>query len=280
MEKFTLSPAEVVNTYIENSKGKVQTKFFVLLVKAIFAGMMIALGAAGSQVACHAITNVGVARFVAASVFPMGLMMVVLTGAELFTGDCLMGMAAVKKEIKWLSMLRVLVVVYIGNLIGALLVTGLAFWAGQMNYSGGLLGAYAIKTAVGKSSMSFGSAFASGILCNVLVCAAVLLAMAAKDVPGKLLSCFFIVLLFVLSGYEHCVANMFYLPMGMLANMNADYAALAMRTYGLGIEQLSLCNVATLIVKNLIPVTLGNIVGGMCVLGIPFAYTTNSLKQK
>lgn len=278
MEKQILSPKEMVETYISGAKDKVNTPIAKLLIKAIFAGMMIALGAAGSQVASHTMSGVGLARLVAGAVFPMGLMMVVLTGAELFTGDCLMGMAAVRKEIKWLDMVRVMAVAYIGNLIGALIVVGLVSLSGQLNYSDGMLAAYTIKTALAKSTLSFVPAFASGILCNILVCAAVIMAIASKQVSGKLLSCFFIILLFVVSGYEHCVANMFYIPMGIAAKSNPFFAELAMNSYGISAEQLSALSVTNMFVKNLLPVTLGNIVGGMFVLGIPFAFTTSKKK--
>lgn len=278
MEKQFLTPKEMVEAYISGAKEKVKTPFAKLLIKAIFAGMMIAFGAAGSQVASHTMSGVGLVRLVAGAVFPMGLMMVVITGSELFTGDCLMGMAALRKEIKWIDMIRVMAIAYIGNLIGALIIVGLVSMSGQLNYSDGMLAAYTIKTALAKSSLSFGSAFASGILCNILVCAAVIMAVASKQASGKLLSCFFIILLFIVSGYEHCVANMFYIPMGIAAKENPNYAELAMNTYRIETEQLSELNVANMFVKNLIPVTLGNVVGGMFVLGIPYAYTSSKKK--
>lgn len=278
MEKLTLTPKETVEVYISGAKDKVNIPFFKLLIKAIFAGMMIAFGAAGSQVASHTVSGVGLARLVAGIVFPMGLMMVVLTGAELFTGDCLMGMAAVRKDIKWLQMLRIMAIAYIGNFIGALIIVGLVSLSGQLNYSDGMLAAYTIKTAIAKSSMSFTAAFASGILCNILVCAAVFLALSAKEVTGKLLACFFIIMLFVVSGYEHCVANMFYIPMGIVTGLNENYSSLAMSAYGFTAEQLSALNIGNMFLKNLLPVTLGNIVGGMFVFGIPLSITVNKKK--
>lgn len=277
---MALSPKEMADAYINGAKIKVKTPGIKLLIKAIFAGMMIAFGAAGSQVASHTMVGVGLTRLVAGAVFPMGLMMVVLTGSELFTGDCLMGMAVLRKEIKLREMLRVLAIAYIGNLIGALIIVGLVSLSGQLNYSDGMLAAYTIKTAVAKNSLSFVSAFSSGILCNILVCAAVIMAVASKDVTGKLLSCFFIILLFIVSGYEHCVANMFYLPIGIAAKYNPDYSELAMNAYHMTKEQLSQLNIGNMFIKNLIPVTLGNVVGGMFVLGIPFAIANSDKKNK
>ena len=125
---------------------------------------------------------------------------------------------------------------------------------------------------LGKCNLDFTTALASGILCNILVCAAVMLAARAKDVTGKLLCCFFIILLFVVSGYEHCVANMYYVPAGMIAKLNPLYVKDAMEQYGYTAQQLSTLNIPNFIFNNLIPVTIGNIVGGMAFFGIPLMY--------
>ena len=222
--------------------------------------------------AAHDIANVGIARLVAGVVFPMGLMMVVMTGAELFTGDCLAIMATVQKKHTAFKLIRMLVVVYFGNLLGSLMLTCIDYVSGQYNYSSGILGAYTIKVALGKCNLDFTTALASGILCNILVCAAVMLAARAKDVTGKLLCCFFIILLFVVSGYEHCVANMYYVPAGMIAKLNPLYVKDAMEQYGYTAQQLSTLNIPNFIFNNLIPVTIGNIVGGMAFFGIPLMY--------
>ena len=242
-----LSMKEAIENYVEGCVGKVDCPAYKLFMKAILAGMMIAFGAAGSSVAAHDIVNVGIARLVAGVVFPMGLMMVVMTGAELFTGDCLAIMATVQKKHTALKLIRMLVVVYFGNLLGSLMLTCIDYVSGQYNYS-------------------------SGILCNILVCAAVMLAARAKDVTGKLLCCFFIILLFVVSGYEHCVANMYYVPAGMIAKLNPLYVKDAMEQYGYTAQQLSTLNIPNFIFNNLIPVTIGNIVGGMAFFGIPLMY--------
>ena len=267
-----LSMKEAIENYVEGCVGKVECPAYKLFIKAILAGMMIAFGAAGSSVAAHDIANVGLARLVAGVVFPMGLMMVVMTGAELFTGDCLAIMATVQKKHTALKLIRMLVVVYLGNLLGSLLLTCIDYVSGQYNYSSGILGAYTIKVALGKCNLDFTTALASGILCNILVCAAVMLAARAKDVTGKLLCCFFIILLFVVSGYEHCVANMYYVPAGMIAKLNPLYVKDAMEQYGYTAQQLSTLNIPNFILNNLIPVTIGNIVGGMAFFGIPLMY--------
>ena len=246
-----LSMKEAIENYVEGCVGKVECPAYKLFIKAILAGMMIAFGAAGSSVAAHDIANVGLARLVAGVVFPMGLMMVVMTGAELFTGDCLAIMATVQKKHTALKLIRMLVVVYFGNLLGSLMLTCIDYVSGQYNYSSGILGAYTIKVALGKCNLDFTTALASGILCNILVCAAVMLAARAKDVTGKLLCCFFIILLFVVSGYEHCVANMYYVPAGMIAKLNPLYVKDAMEQYGYTAQQLSTLNIPNYIFNNM-----------------------------
>ena len=144
--------------------------------------------------------------------------------------------------------------------------------SGQLDYTSGLLGAYTIKVALAKSTLTFGKALTSGILCNILVCAAVIMAVCAKDVTGKLFVSFFVIMLFVTSGFEHCVANMYYITAGLMAKANPTYVSVAMETYGITADQLSMLNIGNMIVKNLIPVTIGNIIGGSCFIGLPFYY--------
>lgn len=157
----------------------------------IMAGVCIALGAQSSNVAMHDISNVGLARLVAGCVFPVGLMMIVFIGGELFTGDCMMTMACIKRKISVASLIRTLVIVYFGNMVGAVALAYLVYLSGQYNYTSGALGAFTIKVALGKVSLSFLPALISGILCNILVCAAVLMASTAKDIAGKSLAIFF-----------------------------------------------------------------------------------------
>ncbi|MGN0368682.1 MAG: formate/nitrite transporter family protein [Wujia sp.] len=274
-----LSAKEATEAYITASVAKSKMPTGRMIGKSMLAGMMIGMGAAGSNVAAHAITNVGLARLVAAVVFPVGLMMVILLAAELFTGDCLVAMAIPAKKVSVLQFVRILVVVFIGNLLGAALFTWLVMLSGQWDYSSGLLGAYTIKIAVGKVNLSFGRALASGILCNILVSAAVLMATCAKDVTGKLFVSFFVIMLFVTSGYEHCVANMYYITAGLLAKMDSTYVDVAMQQYGMTATQLDSLNLYGFFVTNLIPVTLGNIIGGSACVGLP-VYLLNRDKTK
>ena len=266
------TPLQIVAANMNAAKGKTELPLLRMILLGIFAGMFIAGGASASSLAMHAVSNVGLARFVAGSIFPVGLMMIVFVGGELFTGDCLMIMGCVHGKFPAAKMIKVLVVVYLSNLIGSVLFAELVNLSGQYNYTAGLLGAFTIKVAMGKVSMSFAAAFASGILCNIFVCMAVLMAMAAKDIAGKVWAIFFPILAFVVSGYEHCVANMYYIPAGIFAKANDAYAAVAMESYGYTAAQLEKLNWGSFVVKNLIPVTLGNIVGGMLFVGLPLYF--------
>lgn len=273
-----LSAKEAVDKYIAGCESKVNMSFPKLFVRSMLAGMMIAMGASGSSVAAHAISNVGVARLVAGVVFPVGLMMVILLGAELFTGDCLMIMATVERKHSPLQLIKTLVIVFVGNFVGGgLLAVGIGV-CGQLDYSSGLLGAYTIKVALGKVNISFGTAVVSGILCNILVCAAVMMALCAADITGKLLASFFVIMLFVTSGFEHCVANMYYITAGLIAKGNPDYVQAAMEQYGYTAQQLASLNWQNFLLKNLLPVTIGNIIGGMVIVGLPLYYLNKEKK--
>lgn len=278
MEGF-LSIKETVEKYIDTCQAKTSMPSGKLLGKSILAGVLIGLGAAASSVAAHAIGDVGVARLVAAVVFPVGLMMVIMLGAELFTGDCLLAMSVLDGKQKMTDFIRILVSVYIGNFIGATILAIMIAMSGQLNYSGGLLGAYTIKIAISKANISFSQGIVSGILCNVLVCAAVLMALSAKDIAGKLLAIFFTIMLFVTAGFEHCVANMYYITAGLVAKMNPEYVQVAMDSYGFTTEQLESLNVTNYLLTNLVSVTIGNIIGGAVLFGAAMFYL-NTNKEK
>ena len=263
------TPPQIVAANMNAAKGKTELPLGRMILLGIFAGMFIAGGASASSLAMHAISNVGLARLVAGAIFPVGLMMIVLVGGELFTGDCLMIMGCIHGKFSVSKMVKVLTVVYLSNLVGSLIFAGLVYASGQYNYTNGLLGAFTIKVAMGKVNLSFGAAVSSGILCNIFVCMAVLMATAARDISGKIWGIFFPILTFIVSGYEHCVANMYYIPAGIFAKASSTYASLAMESYGYTTLQLDSLNWANFVVKNLIPVTFGNILGGMVFVGLP-----------
>lgn len=260
---------QVVSSNMAAGKAKTRLSLLRMILLGIMAGMFIACGASASSVAMHAVTNVGLARLVAGVIFPVGLMMIIFVGGELFTGDCLMIMGCLQGKYTILSMVKVLVVVFFSNFVGAAVLAAMVSISGQYDYTGGLLGAFTIKVAMGKVSLSFGAAFISGILCNVFVCVAVLMSVAAKDIGGKAWAIFFPIMAFVVSGYEHCVANMYYIPAGIFAAANERYAQVAMETYGYTAQQLASLNLGNMLLNNLLPVTLGNIIGGMVFVGLP-----------
>ena len=265
----------LMSNYENGTAAKAVKPVAKIFVAAIMAGMFIAFGGSSSNVAVFGIENVGLARTLAGCIFPVGLMLIVLVGGELFTGNCMMIGGVMTGRIKAIQMIRVLVTVYLGNLVGSLIVSFLAYYSGQWKYGAGALGAYTIKVAFGKLNLSFGTAVASGILCNILVCVAVLMASASKDAVGKIFGCFFPIWAFVIAGYEHCVANMYYIPAGIIAAMDPAFAQKAMELYGYTAEDLAMLNPVNMIVNNLIPVTIGNIIGGMLFVAVPYVYLYN-----
>ena len=252
------TPADAVATYRDAGVKKASLSIWKMLILGILAGAFIAFAGALTNTAVHSLTNVSVIRIVCGLLFPFGLIMVILSGAELFTGNTMMVIAVLEKKAKFASMLRNWLFVYIGNFIGGVLVAiGCAF-SGQMNYSSGGLAVYTIKTAVGKCSLAFGDAIVLGIMCNILVCLAVLISVSAKDVPGKVLGAYIPVAVFVLLGFEHSVANMYYVPAGLFALNVPEYAAKAVEA---GIDT-SMLTWGNFLLRNLLPVTIGNIIGG------------------
>lgn len=262
---------EVIEQNIQNGIKKTNLTTKKLILLGIAAGFFIGIGAEASSLAMHGISNVGLARTVAGAVFPIGLMLIVLLGGELFTGNCLISMAVYDKKVKLKGMIRNLTIVYISNFIGAALMAWMINNCGQLNFSDGGAGAFTIKVALGKVGIDPIQAIISGILCNVLVCLAIFMAATAKDVAGKCIAIFFPIFVFVISGFEHCVANMYYIPAGILATHNPLYAAKATELYGITAEQLSGLNFGSMF-SNLIPVTIGNIIGGMVFVGLLYWY--------
>ena len=260
------NPKEIIEANMNGAVNKANLPLARMIVLGLMAGMFIALGGAISNTAVHDIANVGLARTLAGVIFPVGLLMIILVGGELFTGNCLMIMATMNKRIKVSGLIRNLVIVYFSNLIGSLIIDVLIFYSGNLDYTGGALGAYTIKVALGKVNIAPGKAIVSGILCNFLVCMAILMAASAKDVIGKIFATWFPIFAFVIGGFEHIVANMFYIPTGILAASNPDYVAKAQELYGITSEQLSALDLGGLL-HNFIPVTIGNILGGMIFIG-------------
>jgi formate/nitrite transporter len=269
LEKSFLSPAEIAESFIETGRKKANLSAFKQFILGILGGAFIALAAEGSNVAIHTISSVGLSKALAGAIFSAGLMMVVIAGAELFTGNCLMVLSCSERKTGWLAMLKNWLFVYLGNFVGAMIVVLLILHSGQLDFSKGLLGGFTIKIAVNKTTMTFGNAFVMGILCNWLVCLAIWMSAGAKDIAGKLLAIFFPIWLFVTSGFEHSIANMYYIPAGILAKANPDWVKAAV-SLGVAPGKIDALNWGTFITKNLIPVTLGNIIGGGLFVGMVY----------
>jgi formate/nitrite transporter len=258
--------AEIVKYFSESSMQKSKYSVLRLMILGILGGAFIAFAAQGSNAAIYTIASAGLGKALAGALFSTGLIMVGITGAELFTGDMLMIIPCLGRQYRFSRLLRNWSLVYLGNFSGSILIVGFILLSGQFDFSGGLLGAFTIKTAVYKVSLSFVKAFFMGVLCNWLVCLAVWMAVAAKDVIGKIFAIFFPIWLFITSGFEHSIANMYYIPAGILAKANPLYVqqALAM---GVTAESLDHLNWASFLTGNLIPVTLGNMIGGIIFVG-------------
>ncbi|KNZ40573.1 FdhC protein [Acetobacterium bakii] len=240
-----------------NNKSKLP--FGKMLLLGILAGMYIGLGAYGATIAFSA-GGTGmetmVAKLIGAGIFPVGLMLVVLCGAELFTGNCAMTVSVIRKEITLGSMFRNWTIVYLANLIGGVLLAWLLFKSGL--YGSEAMTAKAIGIAEAKVAIPLGAVIIRGIFCNVLVVLAVWMQTGAKDVIGKIFAMWFPIMLFVFAGFEHCIANMYFLPIGYLLGAKVT--------------------ISQIILNNLIPVTIGNIIGGAII--IPMIYYYSYLKKE
>lgn len=269
MEKSFLSPREITESYVAIGAEKTTLKAYQLFILGILAGAFIAFASEGSNVAIHTIESIGLGKALAGALFSTGLMLVVVAGGELFTGNCFIVISCLQKKSSWSGMLRNWLWVYAGNFVGSVLLAWCIFQSGQLGFSTGMLGGFTIKTAAYKTGLSFTNAFYMGILCNWLVCLAVWMSLAAKDIAGKLLAIFFPIWLFITSGFEHCVANMYYISAGLMAKNNPEWVESAI-ALGSTAEKIDGLTWMTFFTSNLLPVTLGNIVGGCLFVGIAY----------
>lgn len=260
MNYFT--QGEIVENTINDYSKKASYPVVKMILYGLMAGMFIAIGAQGSLLSTHNIADSGIAKTVAGIIFPVGLMLIVLVGGQLFTGNCLLFMAGWDKKISWKAIAKNLLVVWCSNFIGATFIAAMCYYSGQFDFNFGALGAYTVKNAVLKANQAPMQAFLSGILCNIIVCAAILVAASAKDVAGKIAGVFFTIFVFVISGFEHCIANAYYFPAGLFAARNKEYVELAKEMYHISQEQMDTFTIANIVRHNLLPVTLGNIIGG------------------
>lgn len=271
-----LSPAETVQSLSGGLRHKALMPFISIAFLSIMAGSSIALGDvfwAHSTVGVAKAAGAGIANFIGGIAFSVGLMMVVFFGGHLFTSSVMSGVSTFENKLPLGKMAMYWVWVWVFNFVGALL-TAYMYYESRlpMNYDGEILKHFAALGA-GKIALSFEAAFIRGIFCNVFVCMAVWAATAASDTAGKVLAISFIVGAFVASGYEHCVANMFIISEALfskahyLAEVGGSMEALAQLTHT-SVDKLEALNVTNFFVKNLLPVTLGNICGGLFFVGL------------
>jgi len=262
-----LLPAEIAEKAEAVGVQKTQRDVLSLLALAILAGAFIALGAMFATTVLAGADGVlpfGVSRLLAGIAFCLGLILVIVGGAELFTGNALMVMAWAAGKLRLHEMLRAWFIVYVGNFIGATATALLVFLSGQYLSGRGTVASIAMKLALDKVTLPFDHALFLGILCNVLVCLAVWLALGARTTSDKILAILFPVSAFVVAGFEHSVANMYLIPLGLfvkawgpaalwtqIGTSPADYAALTWPAFFV----------------SLIPVTIGNIIGGGALVG-------------
>ena len=229
-------------------------------VLAVLAGAFIAWGGVFSTVVA---TNgdampYGVSKLLGGLAFSLGLILVIVAGAELFTGNNLIVMAWASGRVSTLQVLRNWTLVYLGNFVGAVGIAALVYVAGIAEQDSGRVGDAILKIGEAKCSLNWTSAVAAGIGCNVLVCLAVWLCMSARSVSDKIQAIIFPITAFVASGMEHCVANMYFVPLAMLVNWNRDG------------ESGSSIKLENFVFNNLIPVSIGNMIGGAVFVGLVY----------
>jgi formate/nitrite transporter len=252
------SPAEIKEAVEKVGVKKTNLPFLASFMLAVIAGGSIGLGALYyTVIVSDAGLSFAVARVMGGLAFSLGLAIVLVGGAELFTGNNLIVMAWASGRVTTKDMLRNWVIVYFGNLIGALGLVVLVFFSHHLDMNGGRVGQSILNTAVSKIQPDAVTLFFKGVLCNLLVCLAVWLAYAGRSVTDKIVALLFPVSAFIAAGFEHCVANMYFLPLAWLmvrtGNVPADLDASVITMTG--------------IIHNLVPVTLGNIVGGAGLVG-------------
>ncbi|MBU1026699.1 MAG: formate/nitrite transporter family protein [Candidatus Margulisbacteria bacterium] len=258
------TPANVADTLSKTvCVAKTNAAVWKLTILGILAGIYIAFGASiATLVASDAakFMGVGMSKFFVGAVFSVGLMLVVIAGAELFTGNNLMLMSALDGRVPFSKVVYKWIVVYFANFVGSVLMALLMLNTGLWKGGNFLTGVTALKIANAKVNLLWGEAFTRAILCNILVCLAVWMALASQNIIGRIWAIFFPIMTFVALGYEHCVANMYFIPMGIFLKGTGAAAAA-----GLDLTNLTW---GGFIMNNLIPVTLGNMIGGALFVGL------------
>ena len=248
------SPLEIAKNYVEVGVHKSNLSIFKMILLGFFAGMFIGFAGIASTTASSTIAVPSVAKLVGALVFPAGMAMVLVAGSELFTGNNLIILAVLAGKASVGKMLKNWFFVYLGNFLGAAFVAVLVVYGHTPDLFQGVLAAAIVNAAKARTDLSVADAFVRGILCNILVCIAIWMSFAAKRVSGKLMTSFWPVMLFVLCGFEHCIADIYFGVAGLLTA--SEYRIVA--------EGLTWFN---FLLKSLLPITLGNLVGGAGIVG-------------
>ena len=259
------TPAEIREIWVANGMKKADLPAYKMILLGILAGVYIGLGAHAFLIATSAGETgfeIMLAKLIGAGLFPVGLMLVIFCGAELFTGNNLLTLALLDKKITVGAMLKNWIIVYAANLAGGIILAQLLAKSGIY---AGAAGERAIAVAVSKTETSFTELLIRGILCNMLVVLACWFQAGAKSMAGKIFAVWFPIMLFVFAGFEHSVANMYYITGGLFAKAVPAYAAAALEA---GID-LSALTWGSFLLGNLLPVTLGNLIGG-CAVGAAY----------
>jgi formate transporter len=250
------SPAQIAERIERSGVAKARLPLFKMAALGVLAGGFIGLGALFfTVVASDPLLGFAIKRVLGGVVFSMGLILVVVAGAELFTGNNLMVMSWISCRISGRLLLRNLAVVYVANAAGAIGLAWIVALSGHGDFHGGSIGKTAVEIAAAKVSLGFAEAFLKGVLCNVLVCLAVWLAMAGRSVTDKAVAVVFPIAAFVAAGFEHSVANMYFIPLGLFLAGGDAPAELTWPAF---------------LVGNLLPVTAGNLVGGAGMVGLVY----------
>jgi formate/nitrite transporter len=268
-----LLPPEIARRAESVGVAKAAMRFDRLAVLSVLAGAFISLGAVFSTVVtAGGGTAPGVTRLLGGLTFSLGLILVVVAGAELFTGNTLIVMAAASRRIRIRALLRNWAIVYAGNFVGAMATALAVFASGTFESGTGAVGARALDIAATKTSLGAFEAVMLGVLANSLVCLAVWLSLSARSVADKILAVIFPITAFVAAGFEHSVANMYFIPAGLFIRTWAPDRFWTLT--GNAASSYPTVTWPDFLVGNLLPVTLGNIVGGAVLVGLVywFAY--------
>jgi formate/nitrite transporter len=239
------------------------------LVLAMLAGAFIAFGSIFfTTVTAGSTLSYGITRLIGGLCFSLGLVLVIVGGAELFTGNNLIIMAWANKKISTSQVIKNWVLVYIGNMTGALFIVILMFFSRQYLFASGTVGMNMLKIAKAKCELGFTQAIVLGILCNILVCLAVWLCFSSRSISGKIASIVFPITAFVASGFEHSIANMYFIPEAILVLNHGDAKFLALITTS--VQNYESVSWGNYLLNNLLPVTIGNIIGGAVLVGLVY----------